>query len=173
MAAVHSQDVAESLPDAGTGKYIRYQQLIREIRDVVHTALPMDARIIVVSKGDDELLKLGGGRAWHFPRTFDGTYAGHYPADSAAAIAHLQDVCRQGAEYLLFPCTAFWWLDHYQEFRRYLDTRFRRCWNDERCIIYQLSTPHRAKTSIFRWPLRALRTLRAPFRRAPAQAQDD
>jgi GT2 family glycosyltransferase/glycosyltransferase involved in cell wall biosynthesis len=173
MAAVHSQDGAESLPDAGTGRYIRYQQLISEIRDVVHAVLPLDAKVIVVSKGDDELLKVGGGRAWHFPQTFDGTYAGHYPADSAAAISHLQDVRGKGAEYLLFPCTAFWWLDHYEEFRRYLDTHCRRCWIDERCIIYQLSTPQRAKESVFRWPLRALRTLGAPFRRDPAPARKD
>jgi GT2 family glycosyltransferase/glycosyltransferase involved in cell wall biosynthesis len=173
MAAVHAQDAPESLPDAGTGKYIRYQQLIREIRDVVHTVLPLDAKIIVVSKGDDELLKLAGGLAWHFPQTKDGTYAGHYPAHSAAAISHLQDVRGKGAEYLLFPCTAFWWLDHYQDFRRYLDTRCRRCWSDERCIIYQLSTPHKAKESVLRWPLWALRSLGAPFRRAPVKAPAD
>jgi GT2 family glycosyltransferase/glycosyltransferase involved in cell wall biosynthesis len=173
MAAVHPQDAAEPLSDAGTGKYIRYQQLIREIRDVVHTVLPLDAKIIVVSKGDEELLKLGGGQAWHFPQTVGGIYAGHYPPDSAAAITHLQDVQRGGAEYLLFPCTAFWWLDHYQEFRRYLDARYRRCWIDERCIIYQLSTPPKAKESVFRWPLWALRSLGAPFRRPPIKAPAD
>ena len=33
-----------------------YQQLVRRIREVVRTALPADATVIVVSKGDDELL---------------------------------------------------------------------------------------------------------------------
>ncbi len=82
MAAVQEKDLPRTIPDPGTGKYIRYQQLIHQIREVVHSALPLDARIAVVSKGDAELLKLGGGRACHFPQTVDGTYAGHYPSNS-------------------------------------------------------------------------------------------
>ena len=45
--------------------------------------MPLEATVMVVSKGDDELLKLGGRRALHFPQNEAGEYAGHYPADSA------------------------------------------------------------------------------------------
>ena len=165
MAAVQEKDLPRTIPDPGTGKYIRYQQLIHQIRDVVHAALPLDARIAVVSKGDAELLKLGGGRASHFPQTFDGTYAGHYPSDSERAIAHLEEVRGRGAEYLLLPSTAFWWLEHYDDFRRHLDAHYHRCWIDESCIIYQLAAPRPPTGSALHWPLRAFRSLRMLFRR--------
>ena len=133
---------ADRSAEAGTGKYIRYQQLIRRIRDIVHDRLPFDARVIVVSKGDDELLKLGTGRAWHFPQSANGTYTGHHPADSAAAIAHLEEVRARGADYLLFPSTAFWWLDFYADFRHHLDSRYSRVLDEPDCIIYRFVPAH-------------------------------
>jgi hypothetical protein len=30
----------------------------------------------------------------------------------------------RGADYLLLPATAFWWLDHYQKFREHLEARY-------------------------------------------------
>ncbi len=122
------------------GKQIHYQRLIRRIRKAVHTALPPDANIIVVSKGDGELLELGEGRrGWHFPQNEEGVYAGYYPADSGEAISHLEELRSRGAQFLLFPGTAFWWLEEYEAFGRHLESRYRRVWNDEACIIYELS----------------------------------
>jgi GT2 family glycosyltransferase len=95
-----------------------YRDLVERIRETVERELPPDATILVVSNGDDELLKLGTGRrCWHFPQTEDGTYAGHHPGDSAEAIAHLEALRRKGAEYILLPQTAAWWLDFYAELR--------------------------------------------------------
>jgi hypothetical protein len=122
-------------------RYLGYRKLIHRIQEVVRTTLPVDAQVIVVSKGDDDLLKLDGRQAWHFPQTEDGVYAGCYPADSCAAIDHLEALRERGGDNLLFPRAAFWWLDHYAEFRQYLDTRYRCIWNDESCIIYRLSAP--------------------------------
>ncbi len=102
-------------------------------------ALPPEATVIVVSKGDDELLKLDSKRAWHFPQNEEGVYAGYHPAGSAEAVAHLEELRAKGGEYLLFPGTAFWWLEQYGEFAGHLDGRYRRVWDDELCIIYQLS----------------------------------
>jgi GT2 family glycosyltransferase len=102
----------------------RYQQLVGRIREIVSSSLPAESTVLVVSKGDEELLKLDGRRAWHFPQTEDGTYAGHYPANSAAAIAHLEALRAKGADFLLFPNTAFWWLEHYPEFRQHLESRY-------------------------------------------------
>jgi glycosyltransferase involved in cell wall biosynthesis len=121
--------------------YSGYQQLIQRIRAVVRSCLPRDATVIVVSKGDDELLNLDGRRAWHFPQTVEGVYAGFYPPDSRAAIDHLEALRNRGGMYLLFPGTSFWWLDHYSEFRGHLETRHHRLWSDDECIIYQLSKP--------------------------------
>jgi hypothetical protein len=117
----------------------QYRQLAERIREVVQTALPPDATVIVVSKGDNELLKLDGQRAWHFPQTEDGVYAGYYPADSTAAIAHLEALRAKGGEFLLFPITAFWWLEHYAEFKQHLERHYRVVVHQEdTCLIFAL-----------------------------------
>jgi ABC-type multidrug transport system fused ATPase/permease subunit/GT2 family glycosyltransferase/ubiquinone/menaquinone biosynthesis C-methylase UbiE len=118
----------------------QYVQLVNRIRAVVARSLLPDATVIVVSKGDDELLQLDSRRAWHFPQAEDGVYAGHYPADSAQAIAHLEALRGRGGEFLLFPSTAFWWNEHYTEFRQYLEQRYRMIVRQEdTCIIFSLS----------------------------------
>jgi GT2 family glycosyltransferase len=93
-----------------------YRDLVEQIREVADRELPADATVLVVSNGDDELLKLGAERSVsHFPQTEDGTYAGHHPGDSAEAIAHLAALTARGAEYLLLPEPSRWWLDYYAE----------------------------------------------------------
>ncbi len=124
-------------------KHIYYQRLIRRIREVVSTALPLESTVIVVSKGDDELLKLGDGRrGWHFPQSEDGVYAGYYPADSAQAVSHLEELRAKGGEFLLFPGTALWWLEHYGKFKQYLESNYRVVVRQEdTCIIFALREP--------------------------------
>jgi 2-polyprenyl-3-methyl-5-hydroxy-6-metoxy-1,4-benzoquinol methylase len=118
---------------------LSYRHLIARIRRTVRTSIPSVATIIVVSKGDDELLKLDGHRAWHFPQMEDGVYAGDHPVDSAAAIAHLEALRARGGDFLLFPATAFWWLEHYQEFRRHLEDNYRIVARKEDvCVIFAL-----------------------------------
>ena len=116
-----------------------YKGLIHHIQQVVGGTLPPDSTVVVVSKGDDELLRLDGRWAWHFPQSEDGVYAGQYPADDEEAIAHLESLRAKGAQFLLFPATAFWWLEHYEGLRRHLEGRYGRVWNDEHCVIYKLS----------------------------------
>jgi hypothetical protein len=117
----------------------RYLQLSERISRVAGSLLPPDATVAVVSKGDDKLMRLAGRRAWHFPQGEDGTYAGYYPADSAAAIAHLEGLRRKGAQFLLFPSTALWWLEHYPDFRRHLETRYRTVIRqDDTCLVFAL-----------------------------------
>jgi hypothetical protein len=121
-------------------KHIHYRRLIRRIRETVHTALPPGATVVVVSKGDEELLELGEGRrGWHFPQNEEGVYAGYYPAGDYEAIAHLEELRDRGAGFLLFPQTALWWLEKYEGFGRHLDSCYRRVWEDEACIIYGLA----------------------------------
>jgi glycosyltransferase involved in cell wall biosynthesis len=120
----------------------RYCQLPERICEVVRDALPPDATVLVVSKGDNALLQLDGRRAWHFPQREDGVYASYYPADSAAAIVHLEALRKKGAEFLLLPQTAFWWLEHYQEFRQHLEDRYRSVLSgSDACKIFALAGP--------------------------------
>jgi hypothetical protein len=139
--SVPQADQSGNGPDPGSGQGVGhrdYPTLVRHIKEVARTVLPPKATVAVVSKGDDELLRFGDElTGWHFPQNEDGVYAGFYPADSTLAIAHLEELRSRGAGYLLFPETAFWWLDRYEGFAKYLDAGYRRIWA-EGCIIYAL-----------------------------------
>jgi hypothetical protein len=106
----------------------RYEQARQHIRELVRVVLPPEATVAVVSKGDDELLKLlelEGRKAWHFPQDDHGAYAGYYPADSAEAVSRLEALRDKGAQFLLFPGTALWWLEHYADFKQHLKNHYR------------------------------------------------
>ncbi len=98
-----------------------YRALVGRVRTMLTRELPDAATVLVVSNGDDELLHLNGRTGWHFPQMPDGTYAGYHPGDSKEAIRHLEALRDKGAEYVFFPETALWWLDHYTELATYLD----------------------------------------------------
>lgn len=115
-----------------------YLMLKERISEVATAALPKDATVAVVSRGDPELLQLGGIRAWHFPQNEQGEYLGHHPQDSAAAIDELERTRLRGAEFLILPSSSFWWLDHYRELAAHLEERYRRLWADESCIVFEL-----------------------------------
>jgi GT2 family glycosyltransferase len=128
-------EVGDDLAD----RFVCYQASIARVRAAVRAALPAGMTVLVVSKGDDELLRLDGRTGWHFPRTDTGVYAGHHPADGRAAIDHLEALRATGADALVLPATAFWWLEHYADFRRHLDERYERIWADADCVIYRLT----------------------------------
>jgi GT2 family glycosyltransferase len=118
-----------------------YDQLIGRAREAVDTALPPDAAVLVVSRGDDQLLDLNGRRAGHFPQAADGVYAGHHPADSAEAVAHLEALRAGGGQYLLIPEPAFWWLDHYAGFAAHLREHHTLVLDDPACRVVRLDAP--------------------------------
>jgi hypothetical protein len=121
------------------GPYSAYQRLTRHVLEAANEVMPDGTIAAVVSKGDKNLVELGGERkGWHFPRNEDGVYVGYHPADSAEAISHLEELREKGAQFLLFPGTALWWLEHYGEFRDHLDSRYRRVQEGEECVIYSL-----------------------------------
>jgi hypothetical protein len=122
-----------SLPSDGD-----YERLIAHIRWLVDSTVPPGSTVAVVSKGDARLLNLNGARGWHLPQAEDGSFAGYHPSDSDEAIHHLEKLRAKGAGYLLLPSTGFWWLEHYEGFRRHLETRYRCAWADGSCILYSL-----------------------------------
>jgi hypothetical protein len=123
-------------------RVVSNEQSRREIREIVRTTVPAEATVLVVSRGDAELLDLDGRRGWHFPQDEEGAWAGYYPGNSAAAVAHLESLRVKGGRYLLFPADAFWWLDHYSEFRQYLEGRYRTVAREENCLIFALDRSH-------------------------------
>jgi GT2 family glycosyltransferase len=115
------------------------QLLVERIKDIVRLHVPRGATVIVVSKGDPELLSTPGRQGWHFPQQADGQYAGYHPATSLSAIAHLEALRSQGGQFLLFPKPAFWWFEHYSAFKQHLDDCYRLIVTpDDTCRLYSL-----------------------------------
>jgi hypothetical protein len=104
-----------------------------QIQQAVSSAVPPGRTVAVISKGDEELVTIHGRRAWHFPRSSDGTYAGYHPGTSEEAIEHLESLRSDGAAYLMIPAPSMWWLDHYVGFTRHL-------WSKYRLVFYDLGT---------------------------------
>jgi GT2 family glycosyltransferase len=113
-----------------------YTALVQRVRQTVRDALPPGSTVLMVSKGDERLLEFDGLRAWHFPRLPDGTWKGHHPADSAEALAGLEELRAQGAAYIAFPGPMLWWLDFYDELARQLEGRA--LVREEACAIFEL-----------------------------------
>jgi hypothetical protein len=112
---------------------------VGRVRKDAEVHLPSEGKVLVVSHGDPQLLDLGGREAEHFPQTEAGLYAGYHPATSAEAIEHLDELRSRGARFLIFPSTSFWWFDHYEDFRRHLESR---CGliarSEDSCAIFDL-----------------------------------
>lgn len=117
-----------------------YQRLTQRIREIVADTLPAGATVLVVSKGDEELLHIEGHSARHFPAADDGTWAGHHPTDSDEAVAALEAMRAAGGEFIVFPRTGMWWLEHYRGLTEHLEQRYRAIVREEdTCVIFALS----------------------------------
>jgi hypothetical protein len=117
-----------------------YARMVEQIHQAVERTLPPDATVLVVSKGDGELLRFGRRTGRHFPGAADQSWAGH-PADSAQAIAELKKEQARGAQFLLIPQPYFWWLDEYADLRRYLEEHGALLHRDDYCIIFRIIRP--------------------------------
>ena len=94
---------------------------VAAVREQVERSVPEGATVLLVSRGDSELLRLGNREARHFPAGVDGRYLGHHPAGDAEAIELLESARERGAEYLVVPAAEAWWLDHYAGFAAHLE----------------------------------------------------
>ncbi len=97
----------------------------RRLHQLVEAVTAEGSSVLVISRGDDQLVRFRGRQGAHFPQAKGGTYAGHHPADGSAAVAHLEQLRAAGATHLVLPRTGFWWLDHYAELRDDLEHRAR------------------------------------------------
>jgi hypothetical protein len=115
-----------------------YIAMVQRTRALVREHVPPTTTLAVVSRGDEALLAHPGRQAWHFPRAASGAYAGHHPSDSAAAVAHLEEMRTSGAGALVVPASARWWLDHYDGFAEHLHERCELVVDDDACAIFSL-----------------------------------
>jgi hypothetical protein len=95
---------------------LAYELFVPQWNWFVQKNTPAGARVAVVSKGDDNLLKFAQRAPEHFPRDERGRYAGYHPADDAEALAQLEVARKHGAEFFALPHSARWWLEMYPQF---------------------------------------------------------
>lgn len=118
----------------------KYEQMRRRIRELVAEKLPPEAVVLVVSRGDENLLQLETRRALHFPPSEEGGWAGYHPATAEDAVAQLEAMRSAGGQFLLLPTTGLWWLEHYGAFGEHLERNYPVVVRDEdSCVIYSLN----------------------------------
>jgi len=103
--------------------------------------LPGDARVLVISRGDDALLELGSARGVHFPHDDAGAWIGYHPGDGAEALALLERAIDDGATHLLVPEDSLWWLEFYDALARSLDERHHLVIRTDDLVLYRLTPP--------------------------------
>jgi hypothetical protein len=118
---------------------LHYAELRNRVIELVRLATPRGSKVLIITKGDDEMLEAPGRQCWHFPRAVNGLYAGCYPADSREAIAHLRTLQSQGAQYLCVPSTSYWWLEFYERWTAYLQRCHRlAAYQEDVGVLYRL-----------------------------------
>ena len=136
-------------PSTAPVSQLEYERVKKRVWAAVRGAVAPDATVLVVSRGDDELLEFDGRRGWHFPRSDTGEYAGHHPADSAEAISHLEDLRAQGAGFFVIPGPSLWWLDHYRELTRHLEASYEALVREPAtCVIFHLGKAQQQGTMV-------------------------
>jgi hypothetical protein len=128
-----------TFPPFTASRRLGYRRLLERIRAAVADTVPKGSAVLVVSRGDRELVKLEDREASHFPQDSDGGYLGHHPRDSEEAIARLEELRGAGADYLVLPSTAYWWLEHYTGFAEHLLDRYP-VTDVGACSIYRLGS---------------------------------
>ncbi len=118
---------------------IQWQRVITEVRQLVEDAVPPEAVVLVANRGDDALLQLGSRTGWPFPSDGAPEPAGHYPADSSAAIEQLERLRSAGATHLVFPRMELWWLEHYPALRDHLGVIHRQVASSDAGVAYALA----------------------------------
>lgn len=110
----------------------RHALALEELAGLPHPGKPL----IVVDEAAWEKGPIAGRRRIPFLEK-DGCYYGS-PADDETAIRELERLQPSGAGFLVFAWPAFWWLDYYPEFHRYLLSKYQVLLKNERLVVFEL-----------------------------------
>jgi len=108
---------------------------LRQTRNALITLIPVQTPFILV---DEEQIRseLPHINAIPFIEK-NGQYWGA-PENDEAAIQELKRLRKRGAKFIAFTWPAFWWLEHYSGFHRYLRSEFRCTQKDDCLILFDL-----------------------------------
>ena len=105
------------------------------IQEIVGVCVPPGSSVLVVNLGDNALLDLSGVSAapWPAPAAEKGTRA-----EPGSPIEQLATLSAAGAEYLVVPGVASWWVQRHPDLVRTLKAEHRLRWEDDDCQVWQL-----------------------------------
>lgn len=128
-----SQIIADQLPGLNLGWEERVHLACREIGRFVEPGRDF----VLIDSDQWGLAEVGASRAIPLVER-DGRYWGP-PVDDATAIHEVERARSAGATHLVLGWPAFWWLDHYEEFRRHVEERFPCVARNSSVIIFDLT----------------------------------
>ena len=109
----------------------RLHTAIEEIKKIIKSG---DIFVLIDDEQWGNNYKIADCRAIPFLER-DGKYWGP-PPDDETAIREFERLRKAGANFIVFAWTAFWWLEHYQEFYKYLRTNYRCVLDNERLVVF-------------------------------------
>jgi glycosyltransferase involved in cell wall biosynthesis len=109
----------------------RHRLLTRDAR----SAVPEARRLILVDDGSFGADPIPGRRTLAFIER-EGQYWGP-PPDDETGIRQLEELVKDGVDFIAFAWPAFWWLDYYRGFAKYLRSRFHCVLENDRLIVFR------------------------------------
>lgn len=107
----------------GAPASIYHRRLVGQVRHLVEANVPAGARTLVATYGDSAMLNLGERPTEVFPQSPSGAMADYTVIDGTEAVAQLEALRDDGAEFLVVPSPALPWLASHPELERHLEQR--------------------------------------------------
>jgi hypothetical protein len=107
----------------GAPASIYHRRLLGQVRHFVESHVPTGARTLVATYGDSAMLHLGDRPTEAFPQSAPGAVADYTSLDGTEAVAQLEALRGDGAEFLVVPSPALPWLASHPELERHLEQR--------------------------------------------------
>lgn len=107
-------------------------------KEEIERTIPAGQKFILVDQASWDLEFLNHS-VLPFPER-GGQYSG-VPTDDATAIYECERLRDTGARFIVFAWPAFWWLDYYSRFRKYLVKCFPNTFSNSRLKIFDLQYP--------------------------------
>ncbi len=107
----------------GAPASIYHRRLVGQVRQFVESNVPAGARTLVATYGDGAMLHLGERPTEVFPQSPSGAMADYTVIDGTEAVAQLEALRGDGAEFLVVPSPALPWLASHPELERHLEQR--------------------------------------------------
>ena len=115
---------------------VQHLAVVARTRRAVRERLPKEARVLVIGRGDEDLLQFSGRRASHFPQDAAGDFAEEYRGSGGEVVDQLRDLVGLNWSHLVIPAPSFWWLERYRELWLHLHRDWYAVHRDDACMIF-------------------------------------